>query len=239
MTKGASPIRLKVWGDYACFTRPEMKVERVSYDVITPSAARGILEAIYWKPEVRWVVERLHVLKPIRFTNLRRNEVASKASAANAKRAMKGTFDGPLCVVIEDDRQQRAATILRDVAYVIEARFELVDEGEPVAKHYNMFKRRAEQGQYFHHPYLGTREFPCDFAWVDGPTPEPDESLHGERDLGYMLHDIVYSPASGKEFDVIESHAGRKLRVSPRFFRATMVNGVINIPPLDTTEQTP
>ncbi|HEY3392547.1 MAG TPA: type I-C CRISPR-associated protein Cas5c, partial [Lacipirellulaceae bacterium] len=102
-----SPIRLKVWGEYACFTRPEMKVERVSYDVITPSAARGILEAIYWKPQIRWVVERLHVLKPIRFTNLRRNEVASKASAANARKAMNGKLDGPLCLVIEEDRQQR------------------------------------------------------------------------------------------------------------------------------------
>src|SRR5688572_8430473 len=98
-----SPIRLIVSREYACFTRPEMKVERVSYDVITPSAARGILEAIYWKPQVRWVVERLHVLRPIRFTNLRRNEVASKASAANARKAMKGTLDGPLCMVIEED----------------------------------------------------------------------------------------------------------------------------------------
>lgn len=231
-----SPIRLKVWGDYACFTRPEMKVERVSYDVITPSAARGILEAIYWKPQVRWVVERLHVLKPIRFTNLRRNEVASKASAANAKKAMKGTLDGPLCLVIEEDRQQRAATILRDVAYVIEARFELINDSEPVAKHYNMFKRRAEQGQYFHHPYLGTREFPCDFAWVDGALPEPDKSLRGERDFGYMLHDIVYTPATGKEFDVIDSHVGRNLCASPHFFRARMVDGLIKIPPLEGRE---
>ena len=151
-----SPIRLKVWGDYACFTRPEMKVERVSYDVMTPSAARGILEAIYWKPQVRWVVERLHVLRPIRFTNLRRNEVACKASAANAKKAMKGTLDHPLQLVIEDERQQRAATVLRDVSYIIEARFELLDASEPVAKHYNVFKRRAQRGQYFHHPYLGT-----------------------------------------------------------------------------------
>ncbi|MEZ6052433.1 MAG: type I-C CRISPR-associated protein Cas5c [Planctomycetaceae bacterium] len=146
LVSARSPIRLKVWGDYACFTRPEMKVERVSYDVLTPSSARGILEAIYWKPQVRWIVERLHVLKPIRFTNLRRNEVASKASAANSTKAMKGTLKGPLAILIEDDRQQRAATILRDVAYVIEARFELLDDSEPIAKHYNIFKRRAERG---------------------------------------------------------------------------------------------
>jgi CRISPR-associated protein Cas5d len=213
-----------------------MKDELVSYDVITPSAARGILEAIYWKPQVRWVVERLHVLNPIRFTNLRRNEVASKSSAANVKKAMNGRFKGSLSVVIEDDRQQRAATILRDVAYVIEARFEVVDDSEPVAKHYNMFKRRAEQGQYFHHPYLGTREFSCDFTWVEGPIPSSDDSLRGERDLGYMLHDIIYTPATGSEFDVIESHAGRKLKAFPRFFRAKMIDGVIAVPALSAEE---
>lgn len=174
------------------------------------------------------------MLKPIRFTNLRRNEVASKASAANAKKAMNGTLDGPLAIYVELDHQQRAATILRDVAYVIEARFELLDDSEPVAKHYNMFKRRAEQGQYFHHPYLGTREFPCDFEWIDGPIPESE--LTSERDLGYMLHDIVFSPATGKEFDTIDGHQGNKLTATPRFFRPTMRNGVIEVPQLDTAE---
>lgn len=231
-----APIRLKVWGDYACFTRAEMKVERVSYDVITPSAARGILEAIYWKPQVRWVIDRLHVLKPIRFTNLRRNEVSSKASAANAKKAMNGTGDGLLCVVVEEDRQQRAATILRDVAYVIEARFELLDASEPVEKHYNMFKRRAERGQYFHHPYFGTREFPCDFEWIEGPIP-PSE-LTGDRDLGYLLHDIVYTPTNNGKFDLIDGHSGKKLLASPRFFRAAMRNGVIEVPRLQPVEDT-
>jgi len=230
-----SPIRLKVWGDYACFTRPEMKVERVSYDVITPSAARGILEAIYWKPQVRWVIERLHVLRPIHFTNLRRNEVASKASAANAKKAMKGTLGHPLQLIIEEERQQRAATILRDVCYIIEARFELLDVSEPVAKHYNIFKRRAERGQYFHHPYLGTREFPCDCAWVDGPIPESE--LTGERDLGYMLLDIAFSPAEGKDFDTIDAHLGIQLSAIPRFFRPVMVDGVIEVPPLTAFEE--
>jgi len=206
-----SPIAVKVWGDFACFTRPEMKVERLSYDVITPSAARGILEAIYWKPAVRWVIERLHVLKPIRFTNLRRNEVGSKASAANARKAMNGTASGPLAIYIEEDRQQRAATILRDVAYVIEARFELLSDVEPVAKHYNMFKRRAEQGQYFHHPYFGTREFPCDFAWIDGQIPESE--LTGERDLGLMLHDLNFADNR-----------------TPRFFQAVMREGIIEVP---------
>ena len=126
---------------------------------MTPSAARGVLEAIYWKPAVRWVVERIHVYKEPRFTNLRRNEVASRASAANAKKAMKGSSNEPLALYTDEDRQQRAAAVLVGVEYVIEARFDLLDASEPVAKHYNMFKRRAEKGQYFHHPYLGTREF--------------------------------------------------------------------------------
>ncbi len=231
---GKSPICLKVWGDYACFTRPEMKVERVSYDVITPSAARGILEAIYWKPQIRWVIKRLHVLRAIRWTNLRRNEVASKASAANAKKAMKGTLGRTLEIGIEDDRQQRAATILRDVAYVIEARFELLDESEPVEKHYNMFKRRAVKGQYFHHPYFGTREFPCDFEWIDGTIPLSE--LTGERDLGYMLHDIEYSPVDGGDCDTISGHDGQRLKAAPRFFRAAMADGVIDVPALDSSE---
>jgi len=229
-----SPIRLEIWGDYACFTRPEMKVERVSYDVITPSAARGILEAIYWKPQIRWIIERLHVLKPIRFTNMRRNEVSAKVSAANAKKAMKGTLGRPLELVIEDDRQQRAATILRDVAYVVEARFELIDGSDPVAKHYNMFKRRAEKGQYFHHPYLGTREFPCDFEWIDGPIAESE--LSGKCDLGFMLHDIEFSPAKGKEFDTIDSNSGAQLRATPHFYRPVMNNGIIEVPELPSQE---
>ena len=211
MPNSNSPVRLKVWGDYACFTRPEMKVERLSYDVMTPSAARGILEALYWKPQVRWVIERLHVLRPIRFTNLRRNEVASKGSAAHAKKAMNGNAIKPLGIVIEEDRQQRAATILCDVAYVIEARFELLGGSEPVAKHYNMFKRRAEKGQYFHHPYLGTREFPCEFEWIEGPIPKSE--LTGERDL--RLSTSRYHFADNR---------------TPRFFRATMRDGVIEMP---------
>ena len=231
MTNPRSPIILHLWGDFACFTRPEAKVERLSYDVLTPSAARGILEAIYWKPQVRWVIERIHVLKEPRFTNLRRNEVASKASAANAKKAMKGTLSGPLGLYADEDRQQRAATILRDVAYVIEARFDLLDDCEPVAKHYNMFKRRAEKGQCFHRPYLGTREFACDFEWVEGSIPE--SNVPGDRDLGMMLHDMVFSPIEKvKEADTLCGHTGLPLKADAHFFHAMMRNGVIEIPPL-------
>ena len=131
---------------------------------------------------------------------------------------------------VEDNRQQRAATILRDVAYAIEARFEMLDESETVEKHYNMFKRRAERGQYFHHPYLGTREFQCDFEWIDGPIP--DSELSGERDFGYMLHDVEFLPADGNKYDTVESHGGKKLRAVPRFFRPIMKNGVIDVPQL-------
>lgn len=228
-----SPIVLRLWGEYACFTRPENKVERLSYEVITPSAARGVLEAIYWKPAVRWVIERIHVLREPRFTNLRRNEVASKASAPLAKQAMNGTLKGPLALYVDEDRQQRAATILVDVEYVIEARFDLLDDSEPVAKHYNMFKRRAEKGQCFHRPYLGTREFACDFEWVDGPIDA--SPLQGERDLGLMLHDIAFTPLDLKQAndaDLLCGHTGMPLKATPQFFHAVMRDGVIDVPTL-------
>jgi len=228
------PIALRIWGEYACFTRPENKVERLSYDVITPSAARGVLEAIYWKPAVRWVVARIHVYQEPRFTNLRRNEVANKASAALAAQAMKGSSKAPLALYADEDRQQRAATILVAVEYIVEARFELLDDGDPVAKHYNMFKRRAEQGQCFHRPYLGTREFPCWFQWVEGPIPA--SPLMGKRDLGLMLHDIVFTPLAttdAKQADTLCGRTGAPLKAEPRFFRATMLDGVIEVPPLE------
>ncbi len=198
-------IKIRVWGDYALFTRPEMKVERVSYDVMTPSAARGILEAIYWKPAIRWVIDRIHVLRPVRFDNIRRNELASRVSVN--KSDMQG--DRPVCRYIEDDRQQRASMVLRDVEYVIEAHFELTgfDASDP-GKHLAIFERRVKKGQCFHRPYFGCREFPVNFEWCD-EAPEP--VLIGERDLGYMLHDIDF------ENDM-----------TPHFFRAVMRDGVID-----------
>ncbi len=226
-------IKLKVWGDYACFTRPEMKVERVSYDVMTPSGARGILEAIYWKPQIRWVIDRIHVLKPIHFTSIRRNEVASKASAATAKSAMK-SGKGNLGIVIEEDRQQRAAMVLRDVAYVIEAHFEILDsrfeKGGPelpmkdnAGKHLDMFNRRAKGGQYFHHPYFGCREFPVNFELVEGPLPQTElPAADRDKDLGFMLHDIVFEQ---------DPKTKAVKNTTPKFFRAAMKNGVIEVPP--------
>ncbi|GBC63963.1 type I-C CRISPR-associated protein Cas5 [Desulfonema ishimotonii] len=212
-------IKLKVWGEYACFTRPEMKVERVSYDVITPSAARGVLEAIYWKPEIRWVIDRIHVFKPIRFDNIRRNELGNKLSSANVKKAMK---DGksPVEIFIEDNRQQRAATVLRAVAYGIEAHFEIRKGENNTAKHVEMFSRRARRGQYFHHPYLGCREFPAHFELVEEDfTDKSAFEDEDERDLGWMLHDIDFNN-----------------NMEARFFRAVMRNGVIDVPPFGAEE---
>lgn len=215
---GKIGIQLHVWGEFACFTRPEMKVERVSYDTITPSAARGVVEAIYWKPQITWRITRLHVLKPIRFTSLRRNEVASKISAGSVAKAMK-VGRGELGLYIEEDRQQRAATILRDVAYVIEAQFDIVDGEDNPGKHLDQFNRRARAGQCYHRPYLGTREFDCQFELVEGGLPKSELADDGERDLGYMLHDI--------DFDY---------GMTPSFFRAIMHNGVIDVPPLHSAE---
>ncbi|WP_028239962.1 type I-C CRISPR-associated protein Cas5c [Stutzerimonas azotifigens] len=217
-------VRLHIWGERALFTRPEMKVERVSYDVITPSAARGILEAIHWKPAIRWVVDSIQVLRPIRFESIRRNEVGGKLSAAAVGKAMKaGRTDG-LVAYVEEDRQQRAATLLREVGYVISAHFELTAKAGPddsVGKHLDIFNRRARRGQCFQAPCLGTREFPASFALVEegAEPPEPADELRGERDLGWMLHDIDF--ANG---------------MTPYFFRARMVDGLIEVPPAMSSE---
>lgn len=211
-------VRLHCWGEWACFTRPEMKVERVSYDVMTPSAARGILEAIYWKPEIRWAIDRITVLQPIRFASVRRNEVKDKISAASVAKVMKANA-GDLSLIVSDgdNRQQRAALLLRDVSYIIESHFEILGGPENVAKHLDQFQRRARRGACFTRPYLGCREFAAHFALLepDVTPPVADKSLAGERDLGWMLHDIDFG-------------AGRQAR----FFRAVMRNGVIDVPPL-------
>lgn len=207
-------IKLHCWGELACFTRPEMKVERVSYDVITPSAARGILEAIYWKPEIRWIVTRLHVLKPIQFTSLRRNEVGAKIPAGTVASAMR-SGRGALGMYIEAERQQRSALLLRDVAYVIEAHFQIAAGEANEAKHLDQFNRRARAGRCFTRPYLGCREFAADFELIEAESaiPKIDEALLAERDLGWMLHDIDFPNDR-----------------QPRFFRAQMVNGIIDVP---------
>ncbi len=210
---------LEISGVFACFTRPEMKVERVSYDVITPSAARAVFEAILWKPEIRWRVHRVEVLKPIRFINLRRNEVKEKILTSNIERAMK-EGKGQLGLYIEEDRVQRAGYFLRDVAYRIHAELQLTrSANDPLIKYTEMFNRRASKGQCVNQPYLGCREFAADVRLVtpDFPSTPP---ITENRDLGWMLHDMDYKNPSDPQ---------------PRFFRAEMKNGVIEIPPFEET----
>ena len=211
-------IKLHCWGEWACFTRPEMKVERVSYDVMTPSAARGVVEAIYWKPEIRWHIDRITVLNPIKFTSVRRNEVKDRIAAGTVAKAMKDGA-GNLAFYVDDpnkpdNRQQRATLMLRDVGYVVEAHFELLSGLDNIAKHLDQFNRRARKGSCYTRPYLGCREFAADFALIEAESalPAVDASLLGERDLGYMLHDIDF--------------AGE---MQARFFRATMHDGVIDV----------
>lgn len=208
-------LRLKVWGDNACFTRPEMKVERVSYDVMTPSAARGILEAVLWKPAIRWHVEQIDVLKPIRWESVRRNEVGCVMSART---------DG---IFIEDQRQQRAGLFLRDVAYTIHAWFELTDRAGPedtAIKFQEMFLRRAEKGQSFHRPYLGCREFAAHFEPVFHDQPLP-ASISESRELGYMLHDLNHDNSGNKNGVHFCSE-----KCKPLFFRAAMDAGSVKVP---------
>ena len=213
---------LEVSGDFACFTRPEMKVERVSYDVMTPSSARAVFESILWKPAIRWHVEKIEVLKPIRWVSIRRNEVGAVVSVRNAQEAMnKGS--GNLGLNIEDERQQRAGLFLRDVAYRIHAHFELLPnagENNTPGKFLDMFERRAEKGQCVNQPYLGCREFACDFKLVDTTQPQP-AAIKETRDLGWMLHDMDYANAADPQ---------------PRFFRAQLADGVLNVPAWNSEE---
>lgn len=213
-------VALRVRGQYACFTRPEMKAERVSYDVITPSAARGILEAIYWKPEIKWIVDRLHVMRPIQFLSIRRNEVGVRIPAGAVSKVMKAG-EGLLGISVEDERQQRAAVVLRDVEYIIEAHFVIVSGNDAPGKHLDMFRRRAQKGQCFHRPYLGCREFDAAFELVDGEAPSSPlaSTPEGNRDLGFMLHDIDFASD-----------------MTARFFRAQLVDGVVNVPTPDSPE---
>lgn len=215
-------IQILVKGTRACFTRPEMKAERVSYDVMTPSAARGIIEAVYWKPAIAWHIDRIKVLNEIRFETFRRNEVESKLpyGGTTGAQAVAGGNDVALYQVTSDDRQQRSTLLLRDVAYVVDAHFDLTElagETDTVEKHYNIVMRRLRKGQCFNQPYLGCREFPAEVLFI-----EKDDKAHTsyyekvlEKDLGFMLFDL--------DFTIQEDP-------QPRFFRAIMRKGVIDVP---------
>lgn len=222
------PIHLRVWGDFACFTRPEMKVERVSYPVMTPSAARGLLEAILYKPQFRWRVQRIAVRRPVRFLAFRRNELKSKASSRN-----------PQPIFAEEDRTQRNTLALRDVDYVIEASLELTPfankprkaplaDDEPggednLGKYYGMARRRIEKGQCFHQPCFGCREFPAHFEPAESASMNVLPGINSDGDLGLMLYDV---------FDLGAAHSSGKVQASPKitFFRARLENGIVNVP---------
>ena len=207
-------VKVKVWGEYALFSRPEMKVERCSYDVITPSAARGIFEAIYWHPGMKWAIDKIYVQKPVQFTSIRRNEVKSKISSNNVLPVYNGA-DKPLYISTKSDIVQRASLLLRDVSYVIEAHFEMTEkavESDNPGKFKDIIMRRLRRGECYHTPYFGCREFPANFCLCEDEKIETAYS--GEKDLGFMLYDMDFSDLDN---------------IQPMFFRALMKDGVINL----------
>ena len=211
----SSVFCLNVQGDYACFTRPEMKVERVSYDFITPSAARSVFEAILWKPEIRWQVKRIEILAPVRWISVRRNEVGAVISTRNVQTAMTAGH-GQLGLYVEDERQQRAGLFLRDVRYRLYARMTAL-KGEALhnpAKYAEMFTRRASKGQCVNQPYLGCREFDARFRLVTSPQGEPEPCAEIDGDFGWMLFDMDFS---------------RQADPRPMFFRARVTRGVLDL----------
>ena len=194
----------------------------MSYDVITPSAARGLLESIYWHPGLSWKIDRIYVCNPIRFTNIRRNEVKDVVSGSSVKSVMK-SGKGEIYIATSESIQQRAAMVLKDVRYVIEAHFDMTDNAaasDNPGKFQDIMKRRLERGQFYSMPYMGTREFPAHFKPC-GAIPECPDELKGTRDLGWMLLDMDYTDRSD---------------IQPRFFRATMIDGVIDVPEFDSAE---
>ena len=210
MAERSSTFRVRVTGPWACFTRPEFRAERVSYEVMTPSAARGILEAILWKPAIRWHIEAIHVLAPIRYDAVKRNEVSEKLKVGGAV----NTF------FVEEKREQRNTVLLRDVDYVIESHLQMTPAAGPddnVRKFEEMFTRRLEKGQSFHHPYLGCREFAAAFELAPQSWDIPEE-LRGEKDLGIMLLDLQFADQYGHN------------PAQPTFFEARLVNGRLGIP---------
>lgn len=213
MAKG---VKIRVWGDYALFSRPEMKVERCSYDVMTPSAARGILEAIYWHPGMRWIIDKIYVVQPIQFTSVRRNEVKSKVSADKALQVYNGA-DKPLYISSKNDIVQRASLLLCNVEYVIEAHFEMTNQANETdnpGKFKDIIMRRLKRGECYHMPYFGCREFPAHFCLCEEDEVKTAYDVVDEKDLGFMLYDMDYSD---------------KENLIPMFFRAVMKKGVLDL----------
>ena len=209
-------VKVRVWGDYALFSRPEMKVERCSYDVMTPSAARGILEAVYWHPGMRWVIDKIYVVNPVQFTSVRRNEVKSKISAGNVLQVYNGAKK-PLYISTKAEIVQRASLLLRDVEYVIEAHIEMTDKGNATdnpGKCKDIGIRRLRRGECYHMPYFGCREFPAHFCLCEEEEIQTAYEEVEEKDLGFMLYDMDYT---------------ERENIQPMFFRAVMRRGVIDL----------
>lgn len=209
-------VKVRVWGDYALFSRPEMKVERCSYDVMTPSAARGILEAIYWHPGMRWMIDKIYVKKPIRFTSVRRNEVKNKILSGNVLQAYNGG-DKSLYLSSKAEIVQRASLLLCNVDYVIEAHFEMTEkanETDNPGKFKDIMMRRLRRGECFHMPYFGCREFPANFCLCEEDKIETAYDDLEEKDFGFMLYDIDYID---------------KENLQPMFFRAVMRHGILDL----------
>lgn len=209
-------VKVKVWGDYALFTRPEMKTERCSYDVITPSAARGIMEAIYWHPGMKWVIDKIYIMKPIRFSSVRRNEVKKKISADKLLQAYNGG-NKELYISTKEDIVQRASLLLCDVCYVIEAHFEMTEkanETDNPGKFKDIIMRRLRKGECYHMPCMGCREFPAHFSLYEEEEIHTAYDVVSEKDLGYMLYDMDYSDLNN---------------IQPMFYRAVMRNGVLDL----------
>lgn len=210
-------IRVEVKGDFACFSRPEFKAERVSYDIITPSAARGILEAVFWHPGMKFLINKIFVLSEIAFTNIKRNELASKVSASNVQKVINGN-NGPLYLATSQDIQQRASMLLKNVHYIIEAHFDMTEKAnasDNPGKFQEMIKRRLRKGQNYYQPYLGCREFPAEVSLFEGDINNLSLAYaNEERDLGFMLYDMDYSD---------------KENITPMFFRAILKNGILDL----------
>lgn len=216
-------VTLRVWGDYACFTRPEMKMERVSYDIITPSSARAILEAIHWKPAIRWVIDEIHVVKKIKFQTILRNEISKAISTQSIRTSIKNP-NKPFFTDTNKDRQQKNSLVLKDVEYVIKAHFEMTKyagDTDDEKKHYNIFLRRARNGECYYQPYLGCREFSCNFELLENE--ETIETINESIDLGWMLYDIDFKRKKEDTYKSVKEY-------NPIFFRAELVNGVVTIP---------
>ena len=218
-------FKVEIWGDYACFSRPELKVERVSYEIITPSAVRGILEAVFWKPAIKYIIDQIDVCETIKFENIRRNELNSKIPYLSIETAEEKLLAGKLEISSQEDRAQRAAQVLKNVRYVVNFHFEMTDKAGPEdneEKFYAILSRRLRNGQNYHTPYLGTREFPAKVKIIEDKDSSP-APIRETKSFGLVLYDIDY------EVKTDEKGNYKGMDFNPTYFMANMINGVIDL----------